>query len=79
MNDHSWWISAATTYLGLGLVWVLWNSQSRFARTVSQINEKNGYWWATPLSLMVGILIWPLGLLIGLVAEAVKRRKEGEE
>lgn len=75
MDERSIWIMATSCYLGVGLVWCLWNSSSRmFQRSVAMSNEMKKP-WITLIALIIGMFIWPLGLIGILVFEAMKRRK----
>lgn len=68
-----------TCYMGCGLAWVLYNSTSRTFRKSVAISNEIKRPWIPLVALVIGLFLWPLGLIGCAVLEAVKRRKEEKE
>lgn len=64
------WISG---YIGIGVLWGLWNSTSRTFRTVASNANVHGQSWALLVAFMIGVFLWP----IGLVTTVVLSKKHG--
>ena len=67
-------------YFGLGILWVSWQSTSRFARQQAAASARQKRSYISAIAFVIGVFLWPLGplgyLLLGVYRWC--RRKEGE-
>jgi hypothetical protein len=77
--ELSIWLMALSCYMGCGLVWVLWQSSSRIFRRTVELSREFHHPWIPPVALIIGILVWPLGLLGTVMLDAINSRKEKKE
>jgi hypothetical protein len=58
------WLGA---YLAVGVMWGLWNSQSRAFQAVTSSANKHGISWTILVGFAIGTLLWPLGAITALI------------
>ena len=73
MTQTPLWISL---YLGTGILWAAWNTNSRFTRRTM---AEGGSWAVLLLGMVLSAILWPLWAAIGLwvILEARSRRWKG--
>jgi hypothetical protein len=50
-------------YLAAGVLWGLWNAQSRFFKNVMTAADRDGRLWTIFVGFLVGCLLWPIGAI----------------
>ncbi len=68
-----WWFSG---YMAVGLIWSLWNSQSRFFQSNAVWANRTGHSWILLVSLLLGMLLWPIGVFFTVAYWPRRKQKD---
>jgi len=62
-------------YLAIGVLWAMWQSQSRFATEMREKAHRDGQLYLNFLGFVIVTIIWPIGLIGYLVFFIMRIRR----